>query len=147
MSDSTEVKKNFIVAMHNHGLIATTGNTFYIYVTSAASWYQIYSRTGPSELLKHTGINAPINYVGPLDWVYRGCKRFALPVARIKPSICIGTMRLQYEVFYSPNKCVVKYFPHPKVIMPREEVDGCRSCTRSSCRRSSCRTPRTFRRR
>lgn len=121
------MERELISTIDTESLVCFDGNTYYIYCTSAASWLQIYSRTGSNELLKYTGINAPVNYIGPLDWAYRICKRMALRVGKIRPSICFGVTRMAFRVTYMSTKCVVHYEVHKPVIPSKDKTESTRS--------------------
>lgn len=117
----SHMEKSLIEQIDSQSSVCFDGSTYYIYCTSSASWLQIYSRTGSNELLKYTGINAPVNYIGPLDWAYRICKRMARRVGRIKPSVCFGVTRMAFKVKYTPTKCVVYYEMHKPVLPSKDQ--------------------------
>ncbi|KAG6050979.1 hypothetical protein E4U17_006318 [Claviceps sp. LM77 group G4] len=116
------MERNLITQIDKRALICLDGNTYFIYCTSGASWFHLYSRTGSNELLKYTGINDPVNYIGPLDWAYGICKRMARRprVGEIEPSVCFGVTRMSYKVVYKPSKCIVYYKVHRPVIQDED---------------------------
>lgn len=48
-------------------------------------------------------------------------------VAKINPSVCIGTVRLSYTIKYSPSKCVVHFQTDRAVIRSRSKVEQSKS--------------------
>ncbi|KAH4084943.1 hypothetical protein HBI40_160940 [Parastagonospora nodorum] len=105
-------------------MVVASGLMYFVYSDIAAAWVQLYSRTISSVLLTMTRMNAPINYVGPLEWVYTTCKKWSMPTMKILPSICIGTVRVTYVVEYMPTKCIMKYRQHPNVVKPMDPNDA-----------------------
>ncbi|KAH7114041.1 hypothetical protein EDB81DRAFT_601858, partial [Dactylonectria macrodidyma] len=71
--------------------VVNDGLTYYVYCRGVASWAQLYSDVASNELLRVTGINAPVNYAKALKGTYAMCKRIAFPVGHIQESVCIGT--------------------------------------------------------
>lgn len=97
--------------------VVTDGITYYIYCESVASWMQLYSEIASRKLMRITGINAPVNYAGPLKEIYAMAKRIAAPIGHLNSSICLGTYRLVFlTVWTGDGSLVVHYRPHQRVI-------------------------------
>jgi hypothetical protein len=109
-------EKSVIEYLYPRSGVVNDGLMYYVYTRAVASWAQLYSEVASSELLRVTGINAPVNYAKALKSTYAMCKRIAFPVARIQESICIGTYRLVYNVEYKDDSAIVHFRPHPTVI-------------------------------
>jgi hypothetical protein len=110
--------------LSNNRMVVTSGLMYFVYSEIAAAWVQLYLRTISSVLLTMTGMNALINYVGLLEWVYITCKKCSMLIIKIPPSICISTVRIAYVVKYIPTKCIMKYRQHPNVIKPIDPNDA-----------------------
>ena len=115
--------KNLVENLLPRRAVVTDGVTFFLYCESVASWSQLYSEVAGYELLSITGINAPVNYSRALKWAYALAKRIAFPVARLHPSVCIGTYRLVFKCEYEEMGPIVHFRPHWPVI-PRGDMDS-----------------------
>lgn len=108
--------KAVIEELHQNRHVVTDGISYYVYCESVASWMQLYSEIASRKLLRITGINAPVNYAGPLQETYALAKRIALPIGRLHPSVCVGTYRLVFVIEWrGDGYVIVHYKPHMPV--------------------------------
>lgn len=97
--------------------IVTDGITHYIYCEGVASWMQLYTEIASRKLLRITNINAPVNFSGPLQEAYALAKRIAYPIAKMHPSLCLGSYRFLFvSEWAGDGVLVVHYRPHYPVI-------------------------------